>query len=73
MGVKVRFYRGAWWIFINHHGRRRSKKIGDQQTALRIAKELRDRLGRGDLHLPDSDGADVTFLRRLKMQHVALR
>ena len=41
MGVKVRFYRGAWWIFINHHGRRRSKKIGDQQTALRIAKELR--------------------------------
>src|SRR5688572_17337137 len=63
MGVKVRFYRGAWWIFINHHGRRRSKKIGDQQTALRIAKELRDRLGRGDLHLPDSDGADVTFQR----------
>ena len=57
MGVKVKFYRGAWWIFIDHLGRRRSKKVGDQQTALRIAKELRERLGRGDLHLAAGDGA----------------
>jgi integrase len=56
VGVRVKFYRGAWWIFINHHGRRRSKKVGDQQTAFRIARELRQRLASGDLHLPVSDG-----------------
>ena len=55
MGVKVKFYRGAWWVFIDHLGRRRSKKVGDQQAAQRIAKELRERLGRGDLHLAAGD------------------
>ena len=34
MGVKSRFFRGAWWIFIDHHGKRRAKRIGDHQTAL---------------------------------------
>ena len=52
MGVKVRFYRGAWWIFINHRGRRKSKRIGgDRATALRAAKAIRERLVRGDLDL----------------------
>lgn len=52
MGVKVRFYRGAWWIFIDHQGRRKAKKIGDRETALRIAQTLRARLARAELHLP---------------------
>ncbi len=38
MGVKVKFYRGAWWIFIDHHGRRRSKKVGDQPTAFALRR-----------------------------------
>ena len=25
MGVKVRFWKGAWWIFIGHQGRRQAK------------------------------------------------
>jgi integrase len=63
MGVKVRFFRRAWWIFVDHHGKRRAKKIGDRETALRIAKELRERLGRADLHLPMIDAERVTFAR----------
>ena len=63
MGVKIKFYRGAWWVFINHRGRRRSKRVGDHATALRIAKELRERLGRAEFHLPLGEGTDVTIAR----------
>jgi hypothetical protein len=33
MGVKVRFHKRAWWVFVDHRGRRRAKKIGDRETA----------------------------------------
>ena len=55
MSVRVRFHRGAWWIFIAHRGRRRSKKIGDRATALQVARRLRDRLMLGDLSLLGTD------------------
>jgi integrase len=61
MGVKVRMWKGGWWIFINHRGRRRAKKAGDRDTAFRVAKELRERLGRADLHLPTAEADAVTF------------
>jgi integrase len=51
MGVKVKFYRGAWWIFIDHKGRRRSKKIGDRQTAQHLAQQIRLALAAGDIGL----------------------
>ena len=56
MGVKIRFYKGAWWIFINHNGRRKAKKVGDRPTAEKIAREIRERLARADLQLPTPDG-----------------
>ena len=40
---------GVWWIFINHQGKRRSKKIGDKRTANNVAKEIRERLAKGDM------------------------
>ena len=50
MGVKVRFYRGAWWVFIHDHGRRKSKRIGPERTtAHRVAQAIRGRLALGDL------------------------
>src|SRR6187401_2396169 len=49
MGVKVRFHRGAWWVFIDHHGRRRAKKIGDRQTAHDVARAIRQKLAAGDV------------------------
>ena len=59
MGVRARFHRGAWWVFIDHHGRRKAKKVGDRTAAETLAKMLRERLARADLHLPSSD--DQTF------------
>src|SRR4051812_4856865 len=55
MGVTLRFYRAAWWVFINHHGRRKAKKVGDRATAEALAKVLRERLARADLNLPSND------------------
>ena len=41
---------GEWWIFINHQGKRRSKKIGkDKRTANAVARRIRERLAAGDL------------------------
>jgi integrase len=55
MGVNVKFHKGAWWVFINHRGRRRAKKIGDKTTALEVARKIRQRLTAGDLSLLESD------------------
>ena len=41
MGVKVRYWKGAWWVFVNHNGRRKAKRIGDRETATRIAQAIR--------------------------------
>ena len=52
MGVKVREKvknSGEWWVFINHKGRRRSKKIGDKRTANTVARKVKERLAKGDL------------------------
>ena len=40
---------GVWWIFINHQGKRRSKRIGDKRTANNVAKEIRARLAKGEM------------------------
>ena len=55
MGVKVREKpknSGNWWIFIDHQGRRKAKKIGrDKRVALEVAKKIEARLVLGELHL----------------------
>lgn len=44
MGVKVREKpkgSGTWWIFINHQGKRKSKRIGmDKKTASEVARKI---------------------------------
>ncbi len=61
MGVKIKFHKGAWWIFIDHHGRRKAKRIGDRETTLRVARAIRERLARGDLNLdPPADALTLT-------------
>lgn len=53
MGVKVREKKkgsGIWWVFINHQGRRKAKKIGtDKKVALAVAKKLEAKLALGDV------------------------
>jgi len=55
MGVKVREKTkgtGVWWIFIDHQGRRKAKKVGRDKTAAEsIAKKIEAKLVLGDLGL----------------------
>ena len=42
MGVKVREKitgSGVWWVFVNHKGMRKSKKVGTEKLANEIAKQ----------------------------------
>src|SRR5262249_47596296 len=51
MGVRVRFHRGAWWGLVKQKGRRKSKRVGDEQAARAVARKIRERLALGDLGL----------------------
>ena len=65
MGVKVKFHKGAWWVFVAFQRRRRAKKIGDQESANRIAQQIRERLAAGVFRLkaPGPDESVETFGR----------
>ncbi|MGE5708725.1 MAG: tyrosine-type recombinase/integrase [Nitrospira sp.] len=61
MGVKVKQWKGAWWVFVNHEGRRKAKRIGDGDTGKRAAKKVaikvQAKLALGEpiaLHQPDA-------------------
>jgi integrase len=58
MGVKVRERpegSGVWWVFIDHQGKRKAKKIGeDKELALEFAKKAEAKLILGDLDLKKS-------------------
>lgn len=58
VGVKVKFWKGAWWVFVNHAGRRKTKRIGDRETALTVARRIREQLAAGDLHLSPARGEE---------------
>ncbi|MBW2610226.1 MAG: site-specific integrase [Deltaproteobacteria bacterium] len=59
MGVKVRERpkgSGAWWIFIDHQGKRKSKKIGnDEDLARDVAEKIKAKLVLGELDLSKKD------------------
>jgi integrase len=59
MGVRVREKpqgSGTYWVFIDHHGKRKAKKIGkDKRTAQEVARKIEARLVLGDLSLLDQD------------------
>ena len=40
MGVKIREWKGAWWIFINHQGTRKAKRIGTGEAGKKAAKQV---------------------------------
>ncbi len=55
MGVKIRERDGAWWIFVNHQGQRKAKRIGTGDPGKRAAKEaaakIQAKLALGDLSI----------------------
>lgn len=65
MAVKVRekpANSGIWWIFIDHHGKRKAKKVGqDRKLAQEVAKKIEAKLTLGDVGLLDEDEKTPTF------------
>ena len=39
---------GVWWVFINHQGQRKSKRIGAEKTAREVAGKIQARLTLGE-------------------------
>ena len=65
MGVKVRekpIGSGIYWIFINHHGKRKSKKIGDERLANEVAKKIEAKLVLGDMSLINKNELTIPTL-----------
>jgi integrase len=49
VSVKVRQRNGSWWIFIDHRGKRKAKKVRTEKTARDVAAKLQARLILGDI------------------------
>lgn len=67
-------------MFIKHHGKRRSKRVGDKKNAEALAKELRQALAAGDLGLlkepePNDGLTSATYAERYldRMEHALKR
>lgn len=63
MGVKVREKvrgSGVYWVFINHRGQRKSKLIGDEETANEVAEKIKAKITLGDFKI-ESNNAKPTF------------
>ena len=64
MGVKIRQWKGAWWVLINHQGARKAKRIGTgepgKKAAKQVAQQIQARLALGQAGLP-IDRAHVTL------------
>lgn len=61
MAVKVRERpkgSGTWWLFIDHKGKRKAKKVGDKKTALAAAEKIQARLVLGQWN-PDEETKPV--------------
>jgi len=53
---------GEWYIFINHQGKRKSKKVGrDKRLALEVAEKIAARLLLGDTKLIENSPPCPTF------------
>jgi integrase len=44
VGVTVRDWKGAWWIFVNHRGRRKAKRVGTGEEGKKAAKQVAHQL-----------------------------
>ncbi len=54
MGVKVREKQkgsGVWWVFINHQGQRKAKKVGAKSAANKVARRIEAKLASKELNI----------------------
>ncbi len=55
MGVKIKQWKGAWWVFINHKGRRKAKRCASKRAAELARDKIDALLKLGQLDVLDAD------------------
>ena len=70
MGVQVKEWKGVWWIFVNHQGQQKAKRMGEGKTghrvALTAAEKIHARLVLGDLSLLEEVKPQVIHSRSMR-------
>jgi integrase len=62
MAVKVKYHRGAYWLFINHKGKRKAKRIGKSEKAAKeVAGKIEAKLKLGDFSLLEEEKPQRPF------------
>jgi integrase len=65
MGVKLRERpegSGIWWVFIDHHGKRKARKIGgDKRLAMEVTKKIEAKLALGEFNIGKEENDFPTF------------
>jgi hypothetical protein len=62
MGVKVRQKAGKWYVFINHHGQRKAKCVGDSKKAAEeVKRKLEAKLTLGEFTMEDKKPSAPTL------------
>ena len=81
MGVKVRERNGAWWVFVDHKGRRKAKRVGSgkegHKAARSAAEKIQAKLALGDTTVLDERRERAltvsTFVEDWLKHHVTLQ
>src|SRR5512139_3471881 len=54
MAVKVKHHKGAWWVFIDHHGKRKAKRIGaSKRAAETVAEKIQAKIALGQFEVKE--------------------
>ncbi len=61
MGVKIKNWKGAWWLFIDHKGKRKAKRIGVGKPAAKAAE-----LAAIKIQARLAEGGDLSILEPAK-------
>jgi hypothetical protein len=61
MAVKVKQHKGKWWVFIDHHNKRKAKCVSSKQAAETAARKIEAKLTLGDFSLLDEKPPCPTF------------
>jgi hypothetical protein len=75
MGVQVKAWKGAGWIFVNHKGHRKAKRVGTgkegHRVAIAAAEKIQARLVLGGLSLLEAAKPQEITLRECAEQWLA--
>src|SRR5262245_41760191 len=75
MGVKVKEWKGAWWVFVNHKGRRKAKRCASKRVAEGVRDKIDAKLKLGEVLSFDDAPRVPTFDQYAEQwqQHANLR